>query len=50
MAPTTPNDRTTLVAIGPGTDPEARERCRKGLAFNSVAVEAHWACVTGEEP
>jgi hypothetical protein len=38
---------TTLVLIGPGDDPEARQRCRAGRSFNAVGIEAHWSCVTG---
>jgi hypothetical protein len=44
-----PGDVTALVAIGPGDDPEERERCREGRYYNAVSVPAHWACVTGEE-
>lgn len=40
---------TTLVTIGPGDDPAERARARRGMAYNAVAVIAHWACVTGEE-
>ncbi len=42
-------DYATLVAIGPGDDPENQQNAREGRAYNAVAVEAHWACVTGEE-
>ncbi len=48
--PFAPGDYTTLVPIGPGEDAEARARKRDGCAYNAVAVEAHYACVTGEEP
>jgi hypothetical protein len=41
-------DYSTLVAIGPGDDPEVQAACLKGRPYNAVAVEAHWACVTGE--
>lgn len=41
-------DYTALVAIGPGADKEQQERARNGVAYNAVALEAHWACVTGE--
>lgn len=41
-------DFTTLVAIGSGGDEESQQRAREGRAYNAVAVEAHWACVTGE--
>ena len=42
-------DYTTLVPLGPGTDPEARKRAREGRAYNAVAVEVHWPCATGDE-
>lgn len=44
-------DCTTLVAIGPGADPEARQAAREGRLYDAVAVEAHWAwaCAPGEE-
>lgn len=42
-------DFTTLVVLGPGADAEARERCRAGRAYDAVAIEVHWSCVTGEE-
>jgi len=42
-------DFTTLIALGPGDDPEAQEKARSGIGFyNAVAVEVHWACATGE--
>lgn len=47
--PLAAGDYTTLVPIGPGSDAEERRRCREGRAYNAVAVEAHCACVTGEE-
>jgi len=43
-------DYTTLIAIGPGDDEEAQERCREGRPYNAVAVEAHYTCVWGREP
>lgn len=42
-------DITTLVALGPGDDPKAREYCREGNTYNAVAIPIHWACATGEE-
>lgn len=39
---------TTLVVIGPGPDIEERAKARTGRAYNAVAIEAHWSCVTGE--
>lgn len=43
-------DLTTLVALGPGGDPESRRRAAQGRWYNAVAVEIHWACATGQEP
>lgn len=37
-------DFTTLIALGPGDDPEAQERARQGRPYNAVAVEVHWKC------
>jgi hypothetical protein len=41
-------DYTTLIALGPGDDPDAQERARDGRPYNAVAAEVHWACATGE--
>ena len=41
-------DYTTLVALGPGNDPEAQERARDRRVYNAVASEVHWSCATGE--
>jgi hypothetical protein len=38
----------TLLAVGPGDDPEEREKARNGRPYNAVAVAAHWECVTGD--
>jgi len=43
-------DVTTIVAIGPGDDPEQQQRARQGKVYNAVGAVAHYACVTGEEP
>jgi hypothetical protein len=37
-------DYTTLIAIGPGNDPEAQERARQGRPYNAVALEVHATC------
>ena len=42
-------DYTALITLGPGQDPEQRERAREGRAYNAVAQEIHWACATGDE-
>lgn len=43
-------DYTTLIALGPGDDPEAQARARDGRPYNAVAAEVHYACGTGEQP
>jgi hypothetical protein len=40
-------DYTTLVAYGPGGDPEEQEKARVGRPYNAVAAEVHWSCGTG---
>ncbi len=42
-------DATTLVVVGPGADPEERDKALRGAPHNAVAVPAHWACVTGSD-
>lgn len=42
-------DYTTLIALGPGDDPEEREKARVGRPYIAVGVEVHWACATGHE-
>lgn len=42
-------DFTTLVPLGPGDEEEAREKARKGRWYNAIALEVHYACVTGSE-
>jgi hypothetical protein len=44
-----PDDRVTLVPVGPGPEPDARAAAREGRAYSAVAVAVHWACATGEE-
>jgi hypothetical protein len=41
-------DYTTLVALGPGDNPEARQLMAQGRPYNAVAVEIHWDCSTKE--
>lgn len=43
-----PGDHSTLVLLGPGDDPSEQLKCREGRPYNSLAVEVHWACATGE--
>lgn len=42
-------DYTTLVALGPGDDTEAQEKCSQGRPYNAVAVEVHYSCATGKK-
>ena len=37
----------TLLAVGPGDDPEQRRKARAGRPYNAVAIIAHYECVTG---
>lgn len=39
----------TLIALGPGDDPEARARAAAGRPYNAVAVPVHWECAVGAE-
>ena len=42
-----PGDYTTLIALGPGDDPEGQKRCREGRPYNAIAIEVHYSCATG---
>jgi len=42
-------DVTTILPLGPGDDPEARQKARAGRPYNAVGALLHWACATGEE-
>ena len=37
-------DYTTLIALGPGDDPESQRKAKEGGAYNAVAVEVHYSC------
>lgn len=47
-APFREGDFTRLVPLGPGDDPEARERARAGRPYNAVASEVHDECAAEE--
>lgn len=47
--PFKPGDWTTLIALGPGDDPEAQERAKMGRPYNAIALEVHWSCATGKK-
>lgn len=40
-------DYTTLIALGPGDDPEEQEKARSNRPYNSVAIQVHYSCATG---
>ena len=42
-------DVTCLVALGPGSCPEAREKALRGGWYTAVAIPIHWMCATGGE-
>jgi hypothetical protein len=44
-----PDQRVVLIALGPGADPEARERARADRWYSSEALVVHRVCATGEE-
>jgi hypothetical protein len=44
-----PGETIGMITIGPGPDPEEREKARNGRGYIAVALPVHWACATGEE-
>ena len=42
-------DYTTLIALGPGDDPEAQKLARECRSYNAVVVEVHYKCATGRD-
>lgn len=42
-------DYTTLIAFGPGDDPEAQLKAKEGRPYNAVCAEVHWECAGGRE-
>lgn len=38
---------TTLIALGPGDNPDARRNAREGRSYDAIAVEIHYGCATG---
>ena len=42
-------DYTTLVALGPGDDPEAQQLAKEGMEYSAVALEVHYDCADGRE-
>lgn len=43
-------DVVTLRSVGPGDDPDQRQRARAGVNYIAVAIPVHYACATGQEP
>lgn len=42
-------DPVAVLILGPGADPLARTDALAGMPYEGVAIELHWACVTGQE-
>jgi len=42
-------DHSTLIALGPGDDPDEQRRARERRPYTAEAVEVHWTCATGVE-
>ena len=40
-------DYTTLIAYGPGDNPEEQRKAREGRAYNAIAAEVHYDCSGG---
>jgi len=49
FAPILPGQIFTRIPLGPGSNPEKRERARSGALYNAVTAALHWACITGDE-
>lgn len=49
QVPLVDGDQVAVIPVGPGADPAARRNARAGLPYECVHIEAHWACVTGDE-
>jgi hypothetical protein len=43
------NSDVAWVPIGPGINKKERRKCRDGDTYNSIGIEIHWVCATGEE-
>lgn len=41
---------TGLVPLGPGVDEGERQRARTGQEYHAIAIECHFACISGSEP
>ncbi|MDQ1584517.1 MAG: hypothetical protein QOF36_2571 [Microbacteriaceae bacterium] len=41
---------TTMIALGPGTDPQAKLACLAGKTYPAQGLELHYTCVTGMLP
>lgn len=42
-------DRVAVRPLGPGLNPQARVNARSGKPYESIVIELHWACATGDE-
>jgi hypothetical protein len=43
-------DYTTMVALGPGPDPQTKLACLAGKPYAAQGLELHYTCVTGMLP
>lgn len=41
-------DYVTIVALGPGADPEEQARAWARKPYSAIGLEVHWACATGD--
>jgi hypothetical protein len=42
-------DVTTILPLGPGSDPDERRRRDQGRAYTSAGLPLHWECSTKDE-
>lgn len=43
-------DYTTILPLGPGSDPASRTLCKADEPYEGIGVEVHWICATGRQP
>lgn len=43
-------DVTTLIALGPGDDPDTQQKAYEGKAYNAIALPVHYSCAYGKSP
>lgn len=40
-------DEVTLIALGPGDDPEQQKKAQRGAPYTAAAAPVHWKCAGG---